>query len=63
MQYDGNTEHTIHKSKAVGEPPLMSAFSVFHAIRYAVRASIGPKKSLKLDAPATPESVLRALNG
>jgi xanthine dehydrogenase large subunit len=60
--YSGNTENTIHKSKAVGEPPLMLAFSAFHAIRYAIRASIGFQKPLKLDAPATPESILRAIN-
>src|SRR5206468_10397050 len=31
-----NREDTIHRSKAVGEPPLMLALSAFHAIRDAV---------------------------
>jgi xanthine dehydrogenase large subunit len=32
---NANVEETIHKSKAVGEPPLMLAFSVFFALRDA----------------------------
>jgi xanthine dehydrogenase large subunit len=56
-----NREDTIHRSKAVGEPPLMLAMSVFHAIRDAV-ASCGPAKCLPaLTAPATPEAILRAI--
>jgi xanthine dehydrogenase large subunit len=56
-----NREETIYRSKAVGEPPLMLCLSVFHAIRDAV-ASIGGKHCRpRLDAPATPESVLRAV--
>jgi xanthine dehydrogenase large subunit len=55
-------EETIHRSKAVGEPPLMLAISVFHAIRDAC-ASCGKAGSLPaLTAPATPESVLRAID-
>jgi xanthine dehydrogenase large subunit len=58
-----NHEDTIYRSKAVGEPPLMLAISVFHAIRDAV-ASCGSERSLpELSAPATPESVLRAIHG
>jgi xanthine dehydrogenase large subunit len=63
--FDGepNREATIHRSKAVGEPPLMLAMSVFHAIRDAV-ASCGPPRSQPdLTAPATPEAVLRAIAG
>ena len=56
-----NREDTIHRSKAVGEPPLMLAIAVFHALRDAVascgRAGVCPV----LDAPATPEALLRAL--
>ncbi|MGL4232806.1 MAG: xanthine dehydrogenase molybdopterin binding subunit, partial [Casimicrobium sp.] len=53
---------TIHRSKAVGEPPLMLAFSVWFAIADAV-ASLGEGKRMpKLKAPATPEAVLRAIN-
>ena len=56
-----NREDTIYRSKAVGEPPLMLAISVLHAIRDAV-AHCGPPRCLPhLAAPATPESVLRAI--
>ncbi|MGA2187110.1 MAG: xanthine dehydrogenase molybdopterin binding subunit [Steroidobacteraceae bacterium] len=58
-----NRQDTIHRSKAVGEPPLMLALSVFHAIRDAI-ASCGPAAALPdLGSPATPEAVLRALGG
>jgi xanthine dehydrogenase large subunit len=47
----------------VGEPPLMLAISVLHAIRDAV-ASCGAADALPdLPAPATPEAVLRAIEG
>jgi xanthine dehydrogenase large subunit len=53
-----NREDTIHKSKAVGEPPLMLALSAFHAIRDAI-ASVGDYAiTPALSAPATPERVL-----
>ncbi|UAL09444.1 xanthine dehydrogenase molybdopterin binding subunit [Caulobacter segnis] len=55
-----NVEATVHRSKAVGEPPLMLAISVYSAINHAV-ASVGDYKLLpKLDAPATPEAILMA---
>jgi xanthine dehydrogenase large subunit len=57
-----NREDTIHRSKAVGEPPLMLAISVFHAIRDAC-AACGPAGAApQLIAPATAESVLRAID-
>jgi xanthine dehydrogenase large subunit len=57
-----NVEDSIHRSKAVGEPPLMLAISVFQAIKDAV-ASVGDgRASPVLNAPATPEEVLRALD-
>ncbi|MFT3735442.1 MAG: xanthine dehydrogenase molybdopterin binding subunit [Rhodocyclaceae bacterium] len=60
--YDNaNVEDTIHKSKAVGEPPLMLAFAVFFALRDACSAAIG--KPAPLQAPATAEAVLRAIGG
>lgn len=60
--YDNpNAEDTVHRSKAVGEPPLMLAFSVFFALRDAVAAT--GTGVPKLDAPATPEAVLRAMQG
>ena len=56
-----NSEDTIYKSKAVGEPPLMLAISVLCALADAV-ASIADYKILPhLDAPATPERVLGAV--
>jgi xanthine dehydrogenase large subunit len=56
-----NVEDSIHRSKAVGEPPLMLAISVLHAIRDAVAAAAEYKVSPRLDAPATPEAVLGAV--
>ncbi|MGC3963808.1 MAG: xanthine dehydrogenase molybdopterin binding subunit [Rhodocyclaceae bacterium] len=58
---NANVEDSIHKSKAVGEPPLMLPFSVFFAIRAAVAAAIPAGAPLRLDAPATPEAILRAI--
>ncbi len=55
-----NREDTIFRSKAVGEPPLMLALSVFFALRDAV-AACGPAACRPpLSAPATPEAVLDA---
>ena len=55
-----NREDTIFRSKAVGEPPLMLAISVLHAIRDACASSESGTMPV-LVAPATPESILRAL--
>ena len=67
--YDNqNLENTIHRSKAVGEPPFMLALSVFSALREAVSANIttpilqnGIKVKPFLSAPATPEAILQAI--
>ncbi len=59
LEGSANREETIYRSKAVGEPPLMLAISVFHALRDAI-ASVG-RGPVALDAPATPERVLMAL--
>jgi len=56
-----NAEPTIHRSKAVGEPPLMLAISVFSALTQAVAAAAPGKGLPNLDAPTTPERVLAAL--
>jgi xanthine dehydrogenase large subunit len=54
-------ELTIKRSKAVGEPPFMLAISVFEALSMAV-ASVADYKSCPcLEAPATPERVLLAM--
>ena len=60
--FDGaNREDTIYRSKAVGEPPLMLAISVFAAIADAIH-SLKPRHATSpLDAPATPEAILRAV--
>jgi xanthine dehydrogenase large subunit len=59
--FDGaNREETIYRSKAVGEPPLMLAISVFAAIADAIH-SLAPARPVRLDAPATPESILHAI--
>ncbi|CAL9615171.1 Putative xanthine dehydrogenase molybdenum-binding subunit XdhA [Streptomyces sp. enrichment culture] len=50
-------EGAVYGSKAVGEPPLMLAFSVREALRQAV-AAFGPAGvSVELASPATPEAV------
>ncbi|PPB79912.1 xanthine dehydrogenase molybdenum binding subunit apoprotein [Albidovulum inexpectatum] len=54
-----NREQTIYRSKAVGEPPFMLAISVFSALAQACAAA-GPHFP-NLQAPATPEQVLRAV--
>ncbi|MBP8091829.1 MAG: xanthine dehydrogenase molybdopterin binding subunit, partial [Giesbergeria sp.] len=60
--YEGdNVEDSIHRSKAVGEPPLLLPFSVFFAIRDAVSAAGGHRADPPLMAPATSESILRAI--
>ena len=56
-----NVEATIHRSKAVGEPPLMLAISVFSALTQAVAAAAPDKGLPKLDAPTTPERILAAI--
>jgi xanthine dehydrogenase large subunit len=56
-----NVEDSIHRSKAVGEPPLLLPFSVFFAIRDAIAAAGGHKAAPPLQAPATSEAILRAL--
>ena len=62
--WDGeNREETIYRSKAVGEPPLMLGISAFLALSDAVAACGDGSLYPSLDAPATPERVLRAIDG
>ncbi len=56
-----NRHDSIHRSKAVGEPPLLLSFSVFFAIRDAVSAVGGHRVDPPLQAPATPEAILHAI--
>jgi xanthine dehydrogenase large subunit len=54
-------EGAVFGSKAVGEPPLMLAFSVREALRQAA-AAFGPAgRSVELPSPATPEAVFWAI--
>jgi xanthine dehydrogenase large subunit len=57
-----NREATIFRSKAVGEPPLMLAISVWLAIRDAIASLADHRLAPHLDAPATPERVLDAID-
>jgi xanthine dehydrogenase large subunit len=60
--WDGeNVEPTINRSKAVGEPPFMLAISVFSALNRAIAAARGTPGVPALNAPATPEAILKAL--
>ncbi len=61
--WDGeNREDTIYRSKAVGEPPLMLGISALMALSDAVAAAGGAGAPYPaLDAPATPERVLAAV--
>jgi xanthine dehydrogenase large subunit len=56
-----NKERTIRRSKAVGEPPFMLANSVLEAISMAVASVADYRHCPRLDAPATPECVLMAV--
>jgi xanthine dehydrogenase large subunit len=56
-----NTEATIFRSKAVGEPPLLLATAVWNALKDAIAAAGDGKTAVRLDAPATPERVLAAI--
>ncbi|MCW4115549.1 xanthine dehydrogenase molybdopterin binding subunit [Aurantimonas sp. MSK8Z-1] len=56
-----NRAPTIHRSKAVGEPPFMLAIAAFSALTDAVVAAGEGRAFPDLDAPATPERILRAV--
>jgi xanthine dehydrogenase large subunit len=60
-EWSENAEPTIGRSKAVGEPPFMLAISVFEAISMAVASVADYRICPRLDAPATPERVLMAV--
>jgi xanthine dehydrogenase large subunit len=56
-----NREDTVGKSKAVGEPPLMLGISAFLALSDAVATAGDGSVYPALDAPATPERILAAV--
>ena len=57
-----NRSATVYRSKAVGEPPLMLGISAFLALSDAVAACGDGSRYAALDAPATPERLLRAVD-
>jgi xanthine dehydrogenase large subunit len=57
-----NERDIVYRSRAVGEPPLMLALSVYHAIYEAIGSASDSREPVPLEAPATPESILRALH-
>ncbi len=57
-----NVQDVAYRSKAVGEPPLMLALSVFHALYDAVGATRVSPEPVPLEAPATPENILKAIH-
>jgi xanthine dehydrogenase large subunit len=59
---NGNVADSIHRSKAVGEPPLLLPFSVLLAIRDAVSSVAGHRVDPPLRAPATSEAILDAID-
>ncbi|WP_438754096.1 xanthine dehydrogenase molybdopterin binding subunit [Pararhizobium sp. O133] len=60
-EWSVNREETIRRSKAVGEPPFMLPISVLEAISMAAASVAGYRISPRIDAPATPERVLLAI--
>jgi xanthine dehydrogenase large subunit len=56
-----NRENTIGKSKAVGEPPFMLGISAFFALSNAIAACGDGSVYPALDAPATAERILAAV--
>ncbi|MFJ1708020.1 xanthine dehydrogenase molybdopterin binding subunit [Kitasatospora sp. NPDC088346] len=58
---NASEEGAVYGSKAVGEPPVMLAFSVREALRQAA-AAFGPDgAAVELASPATPEAVYWAI--
>ncbi|NOR19871.1 MAG: xanthine dehydrogenase molybdopterin binding subunit [Xanthomonadales bacterium] len=57
-----NREKTIHRSKAVGAPPLMLAISVHSAINHAIAGKLNGEALPALNTPATPEAILNCLH-
>ena len=58
-----NQENVVAKSRTTGEPPLLSANTVFLSLKHAIHSVNGynPKKIPELSAPATPEAILMSI--
>lgn len=61
-EWSVNKEPTIRRSKAVGEPPFMLGISVLEALSMAVASMADYRECPRLEAPATPERVLQAMD-
>ncbi len=58
----GDEQTLLFRSKAIGEPPLLLSISVLSALRHAISCAVNkPGFVPDLNAPATPERVLRAI--
>ncbi|HRY33776.1 MAG TPA: xanthine dehydrogenase molybdopterin binding subunit [Bacteroidales bacterium] len=51
----------IHGSKAVGEPPLMLAFSAWLAVKDAISAVASHRKEPEFELPASVDTILQAI--
>jgi xanthine dehydrogenase large subunit len=60
-EWSVNKAPTVGRSKAVGEPPIMLAISVIEALGMAAASVVDYALPPRLDAPATPERVLMAM--
>jgi xanthine dehydrogenase large subunit len=58
---NSNIEASLHRSKATGEPPLLLPFSVFFALRDAIASVADYRINPPLNAPATSEAILDAI--
>lgn len=59
---NANNPNAIHQSKAIGEPPLMLAFSVWMAIKDAISSVANHTKEPDFSLPATKEVVLKSIS-
>ncbi len=62
LSWGCNRKETVYRSKGVGEPPLMLSLSAFFALKDAIGSLGGPRTPVRLDAPATPERILLAVD-
>jgi xanthine dehydrogenase large subunit len=61
LWHEANPVDNIGGSKAVGEPPFLLAISVYEALRDAIGQALPGHTPIRLDTPATPERIWRAL--
>ncbi len=61
VNWSQNTKPSVHRSKAVGEPPVMLGIGAFRAISYAIASLSTDVRAPRLNGPATPERILHAI--